>query len=155
MNRPQIVIVSGKKNSGKTAYLQEIRQRAQKRGWQVGGFLSEAKLQNNVKTQYRLLNLQTEEQRILAWRKSDSSALATGRFAFDPTVFAWGNRFVRQQLHFPVIILDEFGPLEMRGKGWFDLLGFLLAQYRGLLFISVRPDLLSSLMHLIGTKVRT
>lgn len=154
MNKPQIVIVAGTRNSGKTTYLKEVRQRAQKRGLQVGGFLSSAQWENGEKVRYYLTNLQTNESRLLARRGDTTAALKTGRYAFDSRVFDWGNRFVRQQTHLPIIMLDEFGPLEQKQNGWYDLLIYLLRHYQGRLFLSVRTSLLPHLLHLIN-KIRT
>ncbi len=44
-----------------------------------------------------------------------------GRFAFDPAGFTAGIRWLEEDLHDPGvnhIILDEVGPLELRGLGW-------------------------------------
>ena len=145
----QITLIVGRKNSGKTAYLEEIYHRALKKGLQVGGFLSKAQWDGNCKTRYFLHNLQTGEKRLLAWQSAHACSLNIGRFALSEDTFHWGNVFVRQQLRLPVIMVDEFGPLEMRQQGWYDLLRFLVTQYSGFLFISVRPDLVDALLRMI------
>ncbi len=145
----QITLIVGRKNSGKTAYLEEIYHGALKKGLQVGGFLSKAQWDGNRKTRYFLHNLQNGEKHLLAWQSAAPSPLHAGQFAFLPETFEWGFRFVQNQLHLPVIIMDEFGPLEMRQQGWYDLLRFLATQYSGFLFISVRPDLVDALLRMI------
>ncbi len=149
----QIVIVSGKKNAGKTKYLQEIRQRAAGKGWDVGGFLSIARWENNEKSHYFLFDLQNAKEHLLAWKSDKPAALRIGQYELSASAFDWGTNLIRSQLHLPVLILDEFGPLEMQEKGWYKALLFLLKHYRGILFISVRPDLLSPLLHLIKSEL--
>ncbi len=145
----QIVLVCGAKNAGKTQYLKEIHNRARKRGLKVGGFLSLAQTENGLKTHYFVHLLHMGEQRLLARYSAKPSHLKIGRYVFEPRTFEWAEHIVKQQLGLPVLILDEFGPLEMEGKGWYALLLFLLRHYKGLLFISVRPTLLRPLLELI------
>ena len=139
----RVVLVVGKKNAGKTAYLRWIARRAQERGLSVAGFLSVGEMSGGKKHRYYLHNLQTEERHLLASREhSPSGTENVGDYFFEPTTFHRAEQAYREALAADLIIFDELGPLELRGRGLFAAFTFLLKNYHGTLFISVRPRLL-------------
>lgn len=148
-SRIQPVLIVGGKNSGKTAYLEWTALKAQQTSKRVGGFISAAEFEHASKARYFLHNLETGQRRLLAWRSTQAHQLRVGSYAFDPKTFQWGTDFVQRQMDYDVLIIDEFGPLEMQGLGWYALLKELLTRFKGIVFISVRPSLLHDLLHLI------
>ncbi len=147
------VLICGDKNAGKTAYLKFLAGRLNARGLTVGGILSEGVNENGRKIRYDAVDLRRGARWPLASLTADfPAALRYGPFYFDRQVFRRGNRILRDSLGSDAIILDEFGPLEKEGRGFREGLDFLLQNYRGFLFIAVRPGLLNYLRNLLGER---
>lgn len=149
------VLIAGRKDSGKTAYLGWLANRAKSRGWRVGGFLSLGEFEGARKARYYLLDIAAGEKRLLAWRQVAATPLKIGPYAFDPAVFKWAEQRIRRQMAADILMLDEYGPLEQRGMGFRPTLDFLLSHYRGILVITVRPALLPHLKEILDSGIPT
>jgi len=151
--RPQIVLVVGSRNSGKTAYLHLLKNRIQEQEECVGGVVSEAELRDGEKWRYWLRDIRTGKRLLLATRYDSSPGkLQVGRFRFEPETFRWAEGVFRQSLDCDVLFLDEYGPLEARGEGFRHVLEFLLKNYRGILVITLRPSLFEHLINEVLTQ---
>ena len=103
----RVVLVVGKKNAGKTAYLRWIARRAQERGLSVAGFLSVGEMSGGKKHRYYLHNLQTGERHLLASREhSPSGTENVGDYFFEPTTFHRAEQAYREALAADLIIFD-------------------------------------------------
>ncbi len=160
MNNPrpkklQPVLVSGGKNAGKTSYLLNLVERARMRGWRVGGFVSVAEWENGEKKRYFLRHLPSNEQRLAARKGSpQTDEWHIGSYVFETETFRWAQSCARNPNRFDLFLLDEFGPLEVRGLGLSPILKMLLAEFTGILVISVRPSLLPELQKRLKTAIR-
>ena len=140
------ILVVGNKNSGKTFYFQLLVERLRKAHLIAGGFLCI----NQSKQKYFLKDIKSGEKRLFASEEeSPKRSIKYGIYYFDPDVFAFGSHILRSSLNANAIFLDEFGPLEKNGNGFRSDLEFLLKNYSGLLFISVRSSLLSFLVNML------
>lgn len=142
--KPQIVIVSGPKNSGKTSYLQFLLDKIVLRGKKVGGFLSEGFIDKGKKYSYYLINVNSGEISQYALKNED-----TYGYDFDISVFDRINSNSESYLEYDYIFIDEYGMLEDNKEGFYSLFEYLLKNFSGVIFVSVRPKLLKSLKQLI------
>ena len=71
--------------------------------------------------------------------------LKAGHFCFNPEVFTWANAGLESSLDANLIIIDEYGPLERDGKGFYPAIVCLKKRFNGMLLISVRPGLVDDL----------
>lgn len=150
----QIILVVGKKGAGKTAYLEYLSQLLRKKGGKVGGFLCVNELKGS-KNDYHLFNLINHQSWKLASRHiQDQYTIQYGDYNFNPKVFDIGNNILEQSLTCAAIIVDEYGPLEREGKGFYSGIKFLLGTYHGILIIATRPATLSSLKELIQSQIK-
>lgn len=79
------------------------------------------------------------------------SAVLVGRFRFRSEAFAWANvRLVRAAATSNVVVLDEIGPLELRGEGLAEGLGAILDRGRGKSIVVVRESLLEDVRRQFG-----
>jgi len=146
----RIILVIGPKDSGKTSYLKIIAERAIRRGWIVGGFISANHNSTIDKKNYFLQVIQTGQEKLLASTTSTfSQAIQYGEYSFDPKIFELGNRILKSSIHCDLIILDEFGPLEQQQTGFYSGFNFLVNHYKGILMIALRPALQPYLRDLI------
>jgi nucleoside-triphosphatase THEP1 len=146
---PRIAVVSGPRNSGKTAYLRFLASRAGEQGLRVDGWLSVAET-GGRKERYFLEALASGQRRLVAAREPIfRHSLRAGAYHFDPDAFREAREIVQRAAAADLLVIDEFGPLETAGGGFSEILRSLLATYRGILVISVRSSLLPSLLAFI------
>lgn len=140
---PKIVLVVGRKNSGKTTYLQQVLRRARQCGLKVGGILSPGKWEKNTQKEYSIVDVRTGRQIRLAWlANGQSSSIRAGAYAFSRRAFQVANQVLRESRNAEVVVVDEYGLLEKNGSGFRPALKYLLENYSGILFIALRPSLL-------------
>lgn len=147
MTSGRIALVSGKPDSGKTAYLQAVVQRAQRMGKNAGGVLSHGIWTDGRKTGFNLEIIPTGELYHLADEKRIwENAITYGRFFFDANVFKIAVEAIMAGSGSGLVVVDEFGPLEAAGGGLWPGIEYLLDHHDGCLVISVRPGLVAELM---------
>ncbi len=136
-------LLSGQRGVGKTAFCVALARLAQLEGWQVGGLLTPAIFTGGAKTGILAENLKTGETRPLASLvQSASFDLPLGKWYFDRSVIAWGNRVLRDSLPCDLLIIDEYGPLELlRHEGWWASVDVLSRKEFRAALVVVRPEL--------------
>jgi nucleoside-triphosphatase THEP1 len=142
---PQVLIVTGGVNSGKTTLLQRFLSRLEERCFKVGGVVAEGVWQNGEKCGYDAIFLPSGERRLLC-RENLASPINIGRFGFYEEVFAAGGKNLITENGPALTVLDEIGRLELTGKGWASALSELLAAKNQLLIV-VRRDFIDKVIH--------
>lgn len=142
--RPILFIVSGEINSGKTSFLTFLVSWLQKRAWTVGGFLAPGEMEQGEKMAYRLRVLPEGEERELCRVQEKKKLISTGRYTFNPETIRWGEKMIHPSrcATFDVIVVDEVGPLELKGEGWAGVLGKLILLKDSIQIWSVRSSVL-------------
>ncbi|MHA7131025.1 nucleoside-triphosphatase [Algoriphagus namhaensis] len=122
----EITVFTGAKRAGKTTWLREHKSGS-------AGFLSPIV---SEKRQFLLLpSLETFPM------EEPDGQLQVGKYAFSKDAFAKVEAHIHQNLQAEELIIDEIGPLEIRGEGFADLLRLILAQYNGKLLIVLRTEI--------------
>ncbi len=143
----RVVIVTGAIAEGKTAFLGDLKEILQSRGMAVGGILALRVVENKVTTGYDILNIASGTRNPFLRLKGpvtigvDRFALIdegyrAGLDALDPA----GNR------DSVAVIIDEAGPLELRGEGWHYRITELLQSSVPVVVIAVRNSLVDSVI---------
>ncbi len=137
----KLVLWTGKKHSGKTTAAAKLAKTARAGGFAVAGLLAPAVYCNSRLTGYDILDLRNKSRASLVRCKTDRNK--TERFTF----VADGLKLGRSALSSAatesadIIIVDEFGPLELRGDGWRRDVDSLLALSDALILLVVRREL--------------
>jgi nucleoside-triphosphatase THEP1 len=133
---------------GKTTFLRDQVSRLAAQGRTVGGVVSPAVFEQGRRVGYDLLDLRSDDRRPLA-RVDGADALSVGRYRFVEAALRAGNDAIVQAAGdgLDIIVIDEVGPLEMRGEGWTPAIEFVLqARHPGQqLIMTVRPTLADKL----------
>ena len=139
----RIWLLSGQRGAGKTAFCQTLISHARLEGWQVGGLITPAIITGKSKIGILAESLKTGETRPLAsLDQSASLDLPVGKWYFDRSVIAWGNRVIQESNPCDLLIVDEFGPMELiRHKGWWDSVGIFDSNEFRVALVVVRPEL--------------
>jgi len=132
---------TGPRHAGKTSQLLHLESAARQQGLPLAGILSLSVYHADHLVGFDLLDIATRQTRPLARRTQPLQ-----RFTFDSAAFAWGSeilaRIETRNAH--LIILDEFGPLELRGSGWRPAADRLIQTTRTPLLLVVRDGLVSA-----------
>lgn len=157
---PQVVLVSGPRNTGKTEYARGVVERARAAGLRVAGFYSEAEWEGDLKARFFLQDVTDPARRVLlaSVRPSPGLDLRAGPFHLSTDVFRMAVPVLRGAVGADLICIDEVGPIEVRGGGFHDALRFLLAEHHGILLLTVRPSVVPAILAMAaeaGVEVRT
>jgi nucleoside-triphosphatase THEP1 len=140
---------TGPRHAGKTSKLLQLESAARQQGLPLAGILSLSIYHADQLVGFDLLDITTGQTRPLARRPQPLQ-----RFTFDSAAFAWGNEILARidthSVH--LIILDEFGPLELRGSGWRLAVDQLIRTTRTPLLLVVRDSLVSAVRPLYPSR---
>jgi nucleoside-triphosphatase THEP1 len=139
------VLLTGKRQIGKTTLCKRVAELARGLGRQPAGLLSPALLgEDDLPLAYDALMLSDGERRLLAQAEGELDGPRTGRYSFDADVFAWVTGRLRTAISqgCDLLIVDEIGPLELgQGQGLAPLLSDFSAGRFPPLLLVVRPEL--------------
>jgi len=149
---PRLVLLTGNKGAGKTAWCLELIAEAFQRGIGVSGLVSPPIMTGGQKVGIDLMDAHSGESRRLAvFRKEGSPKTAkemgitTMNWIFDPFVFAWGNQILGGLDASELLVLDELGPLELlEGKGLTAGLKCIDDRRYQIACVVIRPALLAN-----------
>ncbi len=122
MNKPQIIVITGDLEIGKTSLCLDIAGLAQESGIKVTGLVSPGVFEDGYKKAIDVQDVLTGERRRLAELKEQvETDLETKRWSFYPEAVSWGNNVLQKALPTEILIIDELGPLEFnRAQGWVE-----------------------------------
>jgi nucleoside-triphosphatase THEP1 len=146
----RVVVVTGPTDGGKTATVTAIAERMRTEGVPVAGFVQPGEFEDGKKIGFRLRDLATGEEAALATMGDRSEGEFGTRFQFSEEGFRLGREALSQAGSASVVIIDELGPIELRGQGHMpvvrralaapDLVGAVIVVRRALV-----PSLLAEL----------
>ena len=134
----RVVILTGERGAGKSTVCRETVALAQAEGYTCGGVLTLSRPEGTLD----VLDVQSGDLRQLTVGLDAGSAVIQGRFRFDLSTLAWGNRSIANAAACNLLVVDEVGPLEIeRGGGWQSAFGILKEGDFSLALVVVRPEL--------------
>jgi len=147
----KLILWNGARHSGKTTAAGEVAERARSEGFSVAGLLAPSLYRNGKLIGFDGVDLRDGTRISLASLKRDGDE--TERFAFTAAGFRLGITALSPAAtkSADLIIVDEFGPLEMGGDGWRKSVDSLLASADALLLLVVRQELSNQIQKLYAT----
>jgi nucleoside-triphosphatase THEP1 len=137
-----INIITGKVNTGKTRFLQELYER-EKHG---DGVVSVKYFEKGIHRGYDLRHLKSGKEKPFIRLREDirEDCRVWGKYAFLPEAFDFADRILKNKGPGPAFI-DEIGPLEvLKKQGFYPLLPDLFRREKEI-WLSVREALLETL----------
>ncbi|MFH1119091.1 MAG: nucleoside-triphosphatase [Bacteroidota bacterium] len=135
-----IFLLTGESGSGKTTLLNELVLIFSNYGIKAGGFTAFGMWEDGERSGFTLHDILNGKDYPLARTEKPGSEML-GRFTFDEETLLLGNRLLQEQSENPlidIIIIDEVGPLEIKGGGWAPSIGLLSGSQKHQLWV-VRP----------------
>ncbi len=138
----RVILYVGAVHSGKTGRLERLVKRAQTQGRSVAGILAPSLWHDGKLLGFDVVDITTGERRPLATR-TRHRVPTVGDFVFDPNGLALGrDALVTQKaLNADLVVVDEFGPLELSGGGYRESVDRLACEASGTVLLVVRDDL--------------
>jgi nucleoside-triphosphatase THEP1/energy-coupling factor transporter transmembrane protein EcfT len=113
----RMVIVTGPTDGGKTGAVLALAERLQSRGVPVAGFVQLGERESGRKVGFRLRDIATGEEAGLAVLGERSEGDFGTRYRFLDEGFQLGRQALARVRPGGVVIVDELGPVELRGAG--------------------------------------
>ena len=137
----RLILWTGPKHSGKTTRANCLIKTARSEGFVVAGILQPSIYDNNELVGFDVLDIQNQKRTPLTRRNKDKST--TGSFNFITDGIAFGNTVLgtEQTKIADLIIIDEFGPLELNGNGWRRNIDSLLHSSNSIILVVIRREL--------------
>jgi len=147
-NSYKLILWTGKKHSGKTTSAAGLVKVAHEEGIDVAGLLAPSLYRNDKLLGFDVLDVRNEKRVPLARRKAQTGKAV--RFKFSQDGLKLGNAALNAEAakSADLIVIDEFGPLELNGRGWRKNVDSLIASSGALVLLVVRQELAESVWRL-------
>lgn len=109
--QPLVFLVTGPRGIGKTTLCLRTVARAREAGLSCAGLLTLQEENGRW-----VVDVRTGLSRPLT--TTDPAGVRVGRFLFDPAALDWGSEILAHSTPCDLLVVDELGPLELRGEGW-------------------------------------
>jgi len=137
-----ILILTGPVHGGKTSFLERSLARWTGQGLACAGFLSIATADANGARSYDLLELRTGRRHPFLRCEGGPGAERSGPFYFVPETLDLARRIIRTAGPGGLFIVDEVGPLELRGGGVWPALRETIGRPGRNILLVVREEIL-------------
>jgi nucleoside-triphosphatase THEP1 len=142
-----VIVLTGSPGSGKTTMLRKILRRLDDAGWSVAGLIQPGIFENGAKVGFLVKDLGTGEEAPLARRTSRETGSYGTAFEFDAEGLALARTALESAPRDAILVVDELGPVELRGRGHMPALRRTLASRPPrLLILVVRRHLVPALL---------
>jgi len=147
----KVYIVTGTIGEGKTAWLAKLAGLLTEKGVRVGGILALRIVEEERTTGYDISDISTGA-RTPFLRHTGSEDMGVERFTVYDAGYEAGKSILHPEANQDkeVVIIDEVGPLELKGRGWSERLSWLLNETSSILVIAVRKSLTEAVTDKFG-----
>lgn len=153
INDHKIYIVAGAVQQGKTTFIQNVVAGLRANYIGVAGFLSLGEFTNGMRSGFKLMQISSGKQIKFCKDVPVDGWLKFRKFYFNPDGFCAGHSWIKEGIESEtsVLVIDELGPMELDGNGWFSTVS-LLHSYAGVSVFVVRRVLVDALLELFQWK---
>ncbi len=142
-----VIVITGRPGTGKTTALEQIIEILVGRGFDVAGLIQPGDFREGVKAGFFVRDIQTREETVLARRTSRETGQHGTGFQFDIAGLALARQALERVPEGAVVVVDELGPVELRGQGHMPALRHALAaRPPKVLILVVRRHLVPALL---------
>jgi nucleoside-triphosphatase THEP1 len=134
----RLILLTGEKHSGKTTFLKRLAVKLKKEKFRIAGFLAPSIYEGAFLLGYDLVDIQNGRHEEFARRKSVEDAF---QFSEQGLEFGWKILKSKETRNADLIIIDEFGPLELAGLGWRETIDSLLLSTDCIVMLVVRKEI--------------
>jgi nucleoside-triphosphatase len=150
-NTNRIKIISGETRSGKTTYLKKLLNelKSENPDLKIGGIIAHGIDEDGKRLGFEIEDISTGERMLLSNNIIETGNTRVGRFYFKQKGMEFGrNVLVNAIEKSDLLIIDEIGHFELKGKGWFDMIEMAMIQEDLDMIWVVRKSLLGDVLKL-------
>jgi len=138
---PQIFILSGERGQGKTGYAREIINLLRQEEITVNGIYSDRVMNEDKTIGYDVVDIKSGKREVFLRLSGEPQFEQIGRYFIHPNGLRMGiNSLQVTSPHCDLVIIDEIGQLELKGKGWVDNLDQLINLASSHLLLTTRAQ---------------
>lgn len=145
-----IFILTGPVHSGKTTTLKRAVQEFKKAKLDIAGFLSEAVFKGQERIGYDLFDLKKEKSIPLIRRAGKKDWQRVGSYFFVPSGLEEAKGIISRSQDADICVLDEVGPLELSGNGFWPALKPVLFPPLIPFLITMRKSILEDFLGILA-----
>jgi len=133
----RLFLITGKKHSGKTTFVKKLAERLKRENFRIAGFTAPSVYEGAFLSGFDLVDIRSSRRVKFARRKSTVDG-----FQFSEEGYRFGRKILesKETQNADLIIIDEFGPMELEGDGWRKNVNSPLENQKCLLLV-VREEL--------------
>ncbi len=146
--RKKLILWTGKKHSGKTTSAARLVGMARDEGFDTAGLLAEALYHDGRLIGFDAIDLQTENRGPLARRRNAGGESVPFDFIAEGVELGRNALSIAATESADLVVVDEFGPLEMNSQGWRANVDLLVRTSEALILLVVREELAGQVQHL-------
>jgi len=146
--RRKLILWTGEKHSGKTTCAARLAGMARDEGFDTAGLLAEALYHDGRLIGFDAIDLQTENRAPLARRRSTGGESVPFDFIAEGVELGRNALSIAATESADLVVVDEFGPLEMNSQGWRTDVDLLVRTSEALILLVVREELAGQVQHL-------
>jgi len=143
MRQNRLFILTGPVHAGKTTFLQGFLEERKNAGLRLNGILSLAHFEGRTRLGYDALDLQTGERFPLLRKFPDPGRTRVGPYVVVPEALVRARSLVCNFQDSDLCVIDEMGPLELAGEGFWPCY-IKLQEHRRPVLAVVRRELVRS-----------
>jgi nucleoside-triphosphatase THEP1 len=144
-----IFVLTGPIHSGKTTLLERVVHEFRKSKVKVDGFLSKALREGQEVTGYDLFDLREGSSIPLLRTTGEKEWQRVGSYFFLPSGLDKAKRIILRSKNADLFVVDEIGPLELSGKGFWPALKQALFPPQAAYLIVVREKILEEFLGIL------
>ena len=124
-----VIILTGNVGQGKTTYLVELIEILRSRNVKLSGFTAKGIHLKNERIGYDLENISSGESCTFIRKNPSAGWFRHGKYHFNPEGVIFGNKILDEaaQSSKNLLIIDEVGPVELKGRGWSEGIGRIVS----------------------------
>ena len=145
-----IFLLSGPVHSGKTTLLKRAVREFKDQGVKIDGFLSEAVFSGKKRIGYDLLDLREDRSNPLLRIAGEEEWQRIGSYFFISSGIEKAEKIILRSGEAQICVVDEVGPLELEGRGFWPALERVLLPPSTNFLIVVRETILENFMDILG-----
>jgi len=145
-----IFILTGPVHSGKTTLLKRLVRELKGQKYRIDGFLSEAVREEEEIGGYDLFDLKRERSIPFIRKTGENEWQRIGSYFFIPQALAEGEKIILQGKEADILVVDEVGPLELSGKGFWPSLKQVVFQPRTTCLLVIRKNIIKDFLAMLG-----
>jgi nucleoside-triphosphatase THEP1 len=145
-----IFILTGPVHSGKTTLLKKLVRELREKKYRLEGFLSEAVWKKEETVGYDLFDLKRERSRPFIRKTGEKEWQKIGSYFFIPQGLAEAEKIILQGKEADILVVDEVGPLELSGKGFWPALKQVVFQPLTSFLFVMRINILEGFLAMLG-----